>query len=270
MAEAGQDGHQAGGCGGLKCEGNGFSGGGGYCNENFGDCPQPCDGGSAGSNRVASEEWPAGNGTGEDVTLYHLEHWKITPGVGGKDTFINIAHWHNGGGGGGVLVNGYGPHRVHDGQGEGYGGGGGSSFDSHYHHIEGDRGLRGVVLIEVFKSPTPTPAPDCAISCDIVSLCNCELHDHMKLDAVTGGDPVNLTVHGSPNCQLRALLVGGGGNGGNTPFGGGSGYIVYGEMAMTSPSEQVLVEVGAGANESYSGQGQRSSLSFLKGVIGTT
>ena len=84
---------------------------------------------------------------------------------------------------------------------------------------------------------------------------------------MTDGHPVNLTVHGSPNCQLRALLVGGGGNGGNTPFGGGSGYILYGEKAMTSPSEQVLVEVGAGANESYSGQGQRSSLSFLKGVI---
>ena len=79
---------------------------------------------------------------------------------------------------------------------------------------------------------------------------------------------MNLTVHGSPNCQLRALLVGGGGNG--DPFGGGSGYILYGEKAMTSPSEQVLVEVGAGANESDSGQGQRSSLSFLKGVIEKT
>ena len=107
-----------------------------------------------------------------------------------------------------------------------------------------------------------TDDPSCVISY------NDEFFDHIQLDTVTYGHPVNLTVIGGPNCQLRALLVGGGGNG--DAFGGGSGYILYGEKAMTSPSEQVLVEVGAGANESYSGQGQRSSLSFLKGVIEKT
>ena len=149
MAEAGQN--------GIGNGGNGFSGGGGFCNEYFFDCPQLCDGGSAGSNGRGLEDGVenGGNGTGEDIGLYHLEHWKITPGMGGKETPDGTPKLHCGGGGGGVLVNGVGPDRSHDqGQGEGYGGGGGKARE---HGPKAGRGLRGVVLIEVFKATTTAP-----------------------------------------------------------------------------------------------------------------
>ena len=106
--------------------------------------------------------------------------------------------------------------------------------------------------------------PSCVISY------NNEFLDHKQLDTVTDGHPVNLTVIGGPNCQLRALVVGGGGAS-RSGSGGGSGYILYGKKVMACPSEQILVEVGAGGNGSFhGGHGQRSSLSFLKGVIGKT
>ena len=103
--------------------------------------------------------------------------------------------------------------------------------------------------------------PSCVISY------NNELLDHIQLDTVTDGHPVNLTVIGGPNCQLRALVVGGGGAS-RVAGGGGIGYILYGKKVMACPSEQILVEVGHGSF--HGGQGQRSSLSFLKGVIGKT
>ena len=106
--------------------------------------------------------------------------------------------------------------------------------------------------------------PSCVISY------NNEFLDHIQLDTVTDGHPVNLTVIGGPNCQLRALVVGGGGAG-HGIGGGGSGYIMYRKKVMACPSEQILVEVGAGGNGSFhGGHSQRSSLSFLKGVIGET
>ena len=56
-------------------------------------------------------------------------------------------------------MNGGGPVRDHEGQGEGYGGGGGNkgTNTSIYPHKYARRGLRGVVLIEVFKATTTAP-----------------------------------------------------------------------------------------------------------------
>ena len=123
----------------------------------------------------------------------------------------------------------------------------------------------GILISIVLFSTSPLAAkihePDCVISY------NEELHDNLKFDTVTDGNPVTLTVHGSPNCQLRALVVGGGGQAfSGNGYGGGSGYIMYGKKAISSSSQQILVEVGDGGNGTYHGQGQPSSLSFLNSV----
>ena len=79
----------------------------------------------------------AGNGTGENLSDYYMEHFSLTPGRGGEE--YEVAPYQIvGGGGGGVLVNGEGPTipcAPNDGQGYGAGG-----------YCEG---LPGVVLIEV-------------------------------------------------------------------------------------------------------------------------
>ena len=87
----------------------------------------------------------AGNGTGENLSDYYMEHFSLTPGRGGEE--YEVAPYQIvGGGGGGVLVNGEGPTRPcaqtrphwPGGEGEGYGGG---ATDC--------TGLPGVILIEV-------------------------------------------------------------------------------------------------------------------------
>ena len=72
--------------------------------------------------------------------LYHLEFTKfvLTPGQGGD----NI----QGGGGGGVLVDGKGPASL-PGQGQGYGGGGEGVFSDPVQ--PSNSGLQGVVIMEV-------------------------------------------------------------------------------------------------------------------------
>ena len=109
---------------------------------------------------MSGERGPGGNGTGEDLSMYHMEHWEITPGVGGKEMWESDPSCQLGGGGGGVLVNGVGPDRIDDGQGEGYGGGGN-------HAVRNNKevgGLRGVVLIEVSKTIETTKAPKGSIT----------------------------------------------------------------------------------------------------------
>jgi len=102
--------------------GDGYSGGGGY---------NKCNGGSDGGGGESGEgESTGGSGTGEDITSYALQYYKLSPGAGGQHRGFY------GGGGGGVLVDGAGPDGPID-NGQGYGGGG-----TH------DTGNSGVVILE--------------------------------------------------------------------------------------------------------------------------
>jgi len=118
--------------------GDGYSGGGGHGTEGN------CDGGTDGSDGEDCYYGDGGHGTGEDVTAYKMDNFVLTPGAGGKSVSDGVIGYY-GGGGGGVLVNGQGPQRDNETQGEGYGGGGGYHDDSVVHHY----GLPGVILIEV-------------------------------------------------------------------------------------------------------------------------
>ena len=115
---------------------DGYSGGGGGASPG-------CDGGTDGSDGDDCT-YDGGHGTGDDVTAYKMDNFVLTPGAGGK-YYVDGYDYYYGGGGGGVLVNGEGPQRDSDNQGEGYGGGGayvsgvGGAFD----------GLPGVILMEV-------------------------------------------------------------------------------------------------------------------------
>ena len=75
---------------------------------------------------------------GHPVTAYTLKSWRVTPGAGGiehsEGSYPDYDHF--GGGGGGVLVDGFGPTGTKY-QGEGYGSGGG-----------GGEGLPGIILLE--------------------------------------------------------------------------------------------------------------------------
>jgi len=115
--------------------GDGYSGGGG----NYGGC----NGGSAGGNGECAN---GGSGTGEDITSYRLQNYQLSPGAGGQ--FYD----YNGGGGGGVLVDGAGPgvEETRGGaqwsHGQGYGGGG------TYHGSSGDNyGHGGVIILEIIE-----------------------------------------------------------------------------------------------------------------------
>jgi len=114
---------------------DGYSGGGGYINNSN----RGCDGGTDGSDGEDCS-YDGGHGTGDDVTAYKMKNFVLTPGAGGK------CYNRYGGGGGGVMVNGEGPQRESDNQGEGYGGGGAL-------HSRGGisvyDGLPGVILMEV-------------------------------------------------------------------------------------------------------------------------
>ena len=63
---------------------------------------------------------------------------------------FRAAYWVRGGGGG-LLVNGKGPHRRSN-DGEGYGGGGGGSSPKEFHYAG-----PGAVLLEIGTAPTTTP-----------------------------------------------------------------------------------------------------------------
>ena len=112
--------------------GNGnFGGGTGYS----GGGDKNSKGGSNGSN---GEGVRGGQGSGFDISDIVLKHFVLSPGDGGKPSDI----YKYGCGGGGVLVDGYGPNPFGGGSGEGYGGGGDA-----YH--SGSPGSEGVVLLEV-------------------------------------------------------------------------------------------------------------------------
>ena len=123
-------------------DGNGYSGGG--------QCCGPFKGGFNGGDGEDDDqdEYEPGHGTGEDILAYKMENFVLTPGAGGNYyDYEQYEHW--GGGGGGVLINGDGPMRDSDYQGEGYGGGGCGhrSNGSKWEWIE--TGLQGVNLLEV-------------------------------------------------------------------------------------------------------------------------
>ena len=108
----------------------GWSGGGGpNCN---------CNGGSDGSDGSGA----GGKGTGEKLSSFPMDSFILTPGVGGQ--FCSNL---DGGGGGGVLVNGAGPEEWDLTQGQGFGGGG-CDYDSQGNDAK-NYGLRGVILLEM-------------------------------------------------------------------------------------------------------------------------
>merc|ERR1711973_1010457 len=122
--------------------GDGYSGGGGRCREDNG---VKCDagnytGGTNGSNGGGpstpdDHHWAPGHGTGEDISGYRMDEFKLSPGQGGM-AYV-FGGYVFGGGGGGILVDGVGP--TTDGYaGHGYGAG-------------GPNGLSGVVLIEMVE-----------------------------------------------------------------------------------------------------------------------
>ena len=43
-----------------------------------------CDGGSNGGNGLSGDGHTGGHGTGEDVTLYKLDNFVLSPGAGGR------------------------------------------------------------------------------------------------------------------------------------------------------------------------------------------
>ena len=105
----------------LERCGSGYSGGGSNCIE--------CKGGS---NGLDGEGKNGGHGSGMDISEFFLDKFMLSPGDGGEP------NGNFGGGGGGILVDNFGPDSsVY--QGQGYGGGGGY----------GRYGLSGVVLLEV-------------------------------------------------------------------------------------------------------------------------
>ena len=106
--------------------GAGYSGGGQYNSNCY-------SGGYDGSDGGGSE---GGSGTHEDISDYIFTTWKLTPGDGGLPNG-NL----EGGGGGGVMVDEFGP-EADEYDGQGYGGGGsGSQFIF--------KGLPGLVLLEI-------------------------------------------------------------------------------------------------------------------------
>merc|ERR1711973_780124 len=128
--------------------GDGYSGGGGYCWEEDGVI---CDtgnytGGTNGSNGGGpstpdDHHWAHGHGTGEDISGYRMDEFKLSPGQGGM-AYV-FGGYVFGGGGGGILVDGVGPTTDgYAGHGYGAGGGGGDAITG---------GLSGVVLIETVE-----------------------------------------------------------------------------------------------------------------------
>ena len=90
---------------------NNAGGGNGYC----GGGQQGNAGGTDGGNGVGGTS--EGQGTGEDVQSFKMDNFVLSPGAGGLPYRTSY-----GGGGGGVRVNGIGPGRNSETQGDGYGG----------------------------------------------------------------------------------------------------------------------------------------------------
>ena len=113
--------------------GDGYSGGGGYVSG------LECNGGSDGS-AGEGHDGLGGSGTGEDIREYVFTTWTLTPGAGG-------VHYNSsrclGGGGGGVMVDGTGPHTDQY-KGQGYGGGGNGKTGA-------GNGLQGLILLEILS-----------------------------------------------------------------------------------------------------------------------
>merc|ERR1712050_783494 len=87
--------------GGSRDGGDGYSGGGAG-SLHIADIGG--NGGSNGGDGQDSSDGPGGKGSGLDISTIALEHFKLTPAAGGD------YHVSCGGGGGGVLVDGQGPH----------------------------------------------------------------------------------------------------------------------------------------------------------------
>ena len=129
-AEPGEDGGTGGG--------SGYSGGGAWCYRTDG-----CNGGYNGGDGGDGPYHRGGRGTGEDVTQYKFDHYKLSPGDAGERYMKRLDTSYSGyagGGGGGVLINGVGPDRYNKHQGQGYGGGGGRYYKD---------GQPGVVILEI-------------------------------------------------------------------------------------------------------------------------
>ena len=129
--------------------GRGYSGGGAWCLYTVDGCDGGYNGGH-GEDR-ADGKGKGGHGTGEDVTEYKFDHYKLSPGDAGE-RYKSHGGYYYGGGGGGVLVNDEGPSRSfkptygapsYNHMGQGYGGGGG--FHSHRTGIT----IPGVVILEI-------------------------------------------------------------------------------------------------------------------------
>jgi len=121
---------------GIENGGDGYSGGGGGGTQYTGS-----SGGFGGSNGGDGQDSPdggrhGGKGSGLDISTIALEHFKLTPAAGGESCKLI------GGGGGGVLVDGQGPHN-----GRSYGAGGGDHECSNVNHPA----QQGIVLIEIKK-----------------------------------------------------------------------------------------------------------------------
>ena len=94
-----------------------------------------------------------GRGTGENISSYYFENYKLSFGMEG-DFYSHYSQYgeeYTGGGGGGVLINGDGPGKrvnkvgLKEYRGEGFGGGG------NYHEDNDNDGHSGVIIIEIVK-----------------------------------------------------------------------------------------------------------------------
>ena len=124
--------------------GNGYSGGGGWCSGNVTNCPGTANGGSSGGpGHAISRHGVYGRGTGEDLALFRMENFVITPGRGGDQACYPSCPECSclAGGGGGVIVDGISPPNNNNLtlSGEGYGGGEGRCAG----------GKPGIILMEV-------------------------------------------------------------------------------------------------------------------------
>jgi len=88
--------------------------------------------GQMGDGQDSSDGNHGGKGSGLDISTIALQHFKLTPAAGGDYC------GQYGGGGGGILVDGQGPHN-----GESYGAGGGKCNNADP--------AQGIVLIEIKK-----------------------------------------------------------------------------------------------------------------------
>merc|ERR1711973_135780 len=84
--------------------GDGYSGGGAFCNTDFDDCTRTSFNGgtNGGDGEGSSNHISHGKGTGEDVQRYELDNWTISAGEGGKG-LVDSGRWYHGGGGGGAV-----------------------------------------------------------------------------------------------------------------------------------------------------------------------